>query len=137
MRELFTVAPRPGRRMSNTLFDRIEQSRVYDWTMRLPIVLYSLYTLVHDVTNFAKQFAQDSASWVHADAGVIIATLARVSQWMFIALMAMLPLFRHRPIVKSTAWLPRMAALLLRETRRISVKLPSRPARRLRERFRL
>src|SRR5450756_274814 len=32
--------------MSGHLFSRIEQSRFYDWAMRMPIVLYSLYALV-------------------------------------------------------------------------------------------
>jgi protein-S-isoprenylcysteine O-methyltransferase Ste14 len=98
--------------MSDSLFLRVEQSRIYDWTMRLPIFLYSLYALVHDVISFSEQVAQDPVTWAHADAGVIIATLARVSQWMFVALLAVLPLFRHRPIAKSTAFLPRFAALV-------------------------
>jgi protein-S-isoprenylcysteine O-methyltransferase Ste14 len=98
--------------MSSELFSRIEQSRFYDWAMRLPIVLYSLYALVHDVVDFSGEVAQQPALWAHADGGVIIATLARVSQWMFVALMAALPLFRHAPIAKSTALLPRLAALV-------------------------
>jgi protein-S-isoprenylcysteine O-methyltransferase Ste14 len=98
--------------MSNSLFLRIEQSRIYDWTMRLPIFLYSLYALVHDVISFSEQVAQDPATWAHADAGVIIATLARVSQWMFVGLLAVLPLFRHRPIAKSTTLVPRFAAFV-------------------------
>jgi protein-S-isoprenylcysteine O-methyltransferase Ste14 len=98
--------------MSDALFYRIEHSRLYDWSMRLPIFLYSLYALVHDVINFSQQFAQDPAAWAHADAGVMIATQARVSQWMFIALLATLPLFRHRPVAKSSTWLPRFAALV-------------------------
>ena len=98
--------------MSETLLHRIEQSRFYDWAMRLPIVLYSFYALVHDVISFSAQVAQDPAMWAQAGAGVIIATLARVSQWMFVALLAVLPLFRHRPIAKSTALLPRFAALV-------------------------
>ena len=98
--------------MSGNLIVRIEQSRLYDWTMRLPIVLYSFYALVHDVGDFSAQVAQEPALWAHADFGVIIATLARVSQWMFVALLAVLPLFRHRPIAKSTALLPRLAALV-------------------------
>jgi len=98
--------------MSDTLFHRIEQSRFYDWTMRLPIVLYSFYALVHDVISFSSQVAQGPAMWAQTDAGVIIATLARVSQWMFVALLAVLPLFRHRPIAKSIALLPRFAALV-------------------------
>jgi protein-S-isoprenylcysteine O-methyltransferase Ste14 len=98
--------------MSDTLFRRIERSRIYDWSMRLPILVYSLYALVHDVIGFSEQVAQESAIWAHADANVIIATLARVSQWMFIALLAALPLFRHRPIAKSSGWLPRTTALV-------------------------
>ena len=98
--------------MSSNLFLRVEQSRLYDWAMRLPIVLYSSYALVHDVISFSAQVAQDPAPWAHADAGIIIATLARVTQWMFVALLAVLPLFRHRPIAKSTALLPRLAALI-------------------------
>jgi protein-S-isoprenylcysteine O-methyltransferase Ste14 len=98
--------------MSGNLFSRIEQSRCYDWAMRLPIVLYSLYALVHDVASFSEQVAQEPAAWAHPDAGVIIGTLARVSQWMFVALLAVLPLFRHRPIAKSTALPPRFAALV-------------------------
>jgi protein-S-isoprenylcysteine O-methyltransferase Ste14 len=97
--------------MSDTLFHRIEQSRFYDRAMRLPILLYSLYALVHDVTDFAEQVTHDATTWAHADASMIIATLARVSQWMFILLLAALPLFRHRPIAKSSAWLPRITAL--------------------------
>ena len=88
-------------------FRRLERTQFYDWAMRLPIVLYSFYALVHDVIGFSAQVAQDPAMWAQADAGVIIATLARVSQWMFVALLAVLPLFRHRPIAKSTALLPR------------------------------
>jgi protein-S-isoprenylcysteine O-methyltransferase Ste14 len=98
--------------MSGDLFSRIEQSRFYDWAMRLPIVLYSFYALVHDVINFFGQVAHDPALWAHADGGMIVATLARVSQWMFVALLAVLPLFRHRPIAKSAALLPRFAALV-------------------------
>lgn len=98
--------------MSAELFSKIEHSRFYDWTMRLPIVLYSLYALVHDLLSFFGQVAQEPAQWAHADAGVIIATLARVSEWVFLALMVALPLFRRAPIAKSTALLPRLAALV-------------------------
>ena len=98
--------------MSGNLFSRIEQSRLYDWAMRLPIALYSFYALFHDVVGFSAQVAEEPAVWAHADVGTIIATLARVSQWMFVASLAVLPLFRHRPIAKSTALLPRLAALV-------------------------
>ena len=48
--------------MSGGLFSRIEHSRIYDWTMRLPIVLYSLYALVHDIIGFFGQVAQEPLS---------------------------------------------------------------------------
>ena len=101
-----------GGHMSGNVFSRIEQSRLYDWAMRLPIVLYSFYALAHDIISFSGQVAQEPELWAHADGGVIIATLARVSQWMFVGLLALLPLFRHRPIAKSTALLPRLGALV-------------------------
>jgi protein-S-isoprenylcysteine O-methyltransferase Ste14 len=98
--------------MSDNFSYRIEQSRAYDWAMRLPVFLYSLYALVHDAINFIEQVAQDPTAWASIDASAIIATLARVSQWIFLALLALLPLFRHRPIAKSTSWLPRFVALV-------------------------
>jgi protein-S-isoprenylcysteine O-methyltransferase Ste14 len=45
------------------------------------------------------------------DGSVVIIGLARVSQWMFIALLAILPVFRLRPIAKSDNILPRLVAL--------------------------
>jgi protein-S-isoprenylcysteine O-methyltransferase Ste14 len=98
--------------MSSNLLSRIEQSRCYEYAMRLPIVLYSLYALVSDVVSFSGEVAQEPALWAHAGPDVIVATLARVSQWMFVAMLAALPLFRHRPIAKSTGLLPRFAALV-------------------------
>jgi len=98
--------------MLGTFLHRIEQSRFYDWAMRLPIFIYSLYALVHDVIGFSDQVAQDPSMWAHANVGVTTATLARVSQWMFVALLAVLPLVRHRPVAKSSALLPRFVALI-------------------------
>jgi len=94
------------------IFRQLERSQFYDWAMRLPIVIYSFYVLIHDVVGFSGQVAQEPALWTHADGGVIVATLARVSQWMFLALLALLPLFRYRPIAKSEALLPRLGALV-------------------------
>src|SRR5664279_3900081 len=49
------------------------------------------------------------AMFAQPDASVVIAGLARVSQWMFIALLAILPVFRLRPIAKSDSIIPRLA----------------------------
>jgi protein-S-isoprenylcysteine O-methyltransferase Ste14 len=98
--------------MSGNILLRLEQSRLYDWAMRLPIVLYSFYVLIHDVLAFTAQVAEQPEVWAYADGGVIVAALARVSQWMFLLLLAVLPLFRHRPIAKSVGLLPRIGALI-------------------------
>jgi protein-S-isoprenylcysteine O-methyltransferase Ste14 len=90
----------------------VQDSRAYDWAMRLPTALYSLYALGHDVIGFYHESQDDPASWAHADFGLIVAMLARVSQWMFIALLGLLPLIRHRPVAKSERVLPRLAALV-------------------------
>ena len=114
--------------MSDRLFHRIEQTGIYDWAMRLPIFLYSFYALVHDVVNFSGQVAQDPAALAHADVGAILATLARVSQWMFVALLGVLPLIRHRPIAKSQGVLPRLAALVTVLIPPLCILLPRAPA---------
>jgi protein-S-isoprenylcysteine O-methyltransferase Ste14 len=98
--------------MSANILVRFEQSRLYDRAMRLPIVLYSSYALIHDVIGFSADVAHQPARWACADGGAVIATLARISQWMFVALLAVLPMFRHRPVAKSPALLPRLVALV-------------------------
>jgi hypothetical protein len=61
---LWSLRPQRGQRPElavglryKQLFSRIEQSRLYDYAMRLPIVLYSFYALVHDVISFSGQVA--------------------------------------------------------------------------------
>jgi len=96
---------------SSGSFRTLQNSQAYDWAMRLPAALYSFSALGHDVVGFYHDALDDPGLWGHADFGVIVATLARISQWMFVALLGLLPLIRHRPIAKSDAWLPRLAAL--------------------------
>jgi protein-S-isoprenylcysteine O-methyltransferase Ste14 len=98
--------------LSNRNWHALQNSRAYDWAMRLPAALYSFYALGHDVIGFYQDAQSDPGVWAHADFGVIVATLARISQWMFVALLGVLPLIRHRPIAKSQAWLPRLVALV-------------------------
>ncbi|MGA7803751.1 methyltransferase family protein [Bradyrhizobium sp.] len=80
--------------------------------MRLSAALYSFAALGHDVLAFYHEAELHPAAWAHADAGVIVSTLARIAQWMFVALLGLLPLIRHRPIARSETWLPRLSALL-------------------------
>jgi protein-S-isoprenylcysteine O-methyltransferase Ste14 len=88
----------------------LDQSRLYDWAMRLPIVTYSLLVLGNDMLGFYQQILAAPALLLAPDG--IIATLARVSQWMFIGLLAIFPLVRYRPVVKSQDMLPRLGALI-------------------------
>jgi protein-S-isoprenylcysteine O-methyltransferase Ste14 len=91
---------------------RLDQSSLYDYAMRIPIVAYSLFILSRDCFGFFHQIAAHPAMFEQPDSGIVIAALARVSQWMFVALLAILPVFRLRPMTKSDHLLPRLVALL-------------------------
>jgi protein-S-isoprenylcysteine O-methyltransferase Ste14 len=91
---------------------RLDQSQLYDWAMRIPIVAYSLFVLIRDVLGFLDQILTQPAAFEQSNRGIVIAALARISQWIFIALLAILPVFRLRPIAKSEHILPRLVALL-------------------------
>ena len=91
---------------------KLDQSIVYDWAMRFPIMIYCALLLGHDVLRFSQQVAQDPAAFQQFDTGVYVAMLARISQWMFVILLSIQPLFRLRPIAKSEELFPRVAALL-------------------------
>jgi protein-S-isoprenylcysteine O-methyltransferase Ste14 len=90
---------------------RLDQSQLYDWAMRIPIVAYSLFVLARDVCGFFDQVLAQPALFAQADGSLVIATLSRISQWMFVALLAILPVFRLRPLAKSEHMLPRLVAL--------------------------
>ncbi|MGA2894238.1 MAG: methyltransferase [Xanthobacteraceae bacterium] len=93
-----------------TLRRRLDQSAIYDWAMRCPIVAYSLFILARDVFAFSQQLQHDPGLFERFDGNV--AVLARLSQWMFVILLSLLPLFRLRPIAKSEDMLPRIGALV-------------------------
>ncbi len=91
---------------------RLDQSVIYDWAMRCPIIVYCAYILFRDVFAFYQQVQQDPTVFEHLNSGAIIAMLARISQWMFVILLSIQPLFRLRAIGKSDEILPRLVALL-------------------------
>ncbi len=80
--------------------------------MRAPIVCYNLAVLGWDISMFCQQVAAQPAVFAHPDNGVIVATLARVCQWMFVAVLAALQVVRLRPVAKSADILPRIVALI-------------------------
>ena len=80
--------------------------------MRCPIMVYCSLILARDVSAFCEQVLQDPTVFEHFDSGIIIAMLARISQWMFAALLSIQPLFRLRAIRKSDEIMPRIGALI-------------------------
>jgi protein-S-isoprenylcysteine O-methyltransferase Ste14 len=80
--------------------------------MRFPIMIYCSFLLGRDVFQFCQQVAHDPVAFQQFDAGTYVAMLARISQWMFVILLSIQPLFRLRPIAKSEEILPRVAALI-------------------------
>ncbi len=91
---------------------KIDQSLIYDWAMRCPIAAYSAFVLYRDVAAFLQQALHDPGLFERPDGGVVIAALARISQWMFVVLLSIQPLFRLRPVAKSERMLPRAVALV-------------------------
>ncbi|HYA04863.1 MAG TPA: methyltransferase [Xanthobacteraceae bacterium] len=91
---------------------RLDQSRIYDWAMRCPIMVYCSFMLFRDVAAFCQQMLQQPALFAQFDSGLAVAMLARISQWMFVVLLSIQPLFRLRAIAKSDEILPRIAALI-------------------------
>ena len=79
--------------------------------MRVPLIIYALLLLVIDVVAFLDQVLVRPSPLSAPDFGVVMTVLARMCQWMFIALFAILPIFRLRPIAKSNGIFPRLAPL--------------------------
>jgi protein-S-isoprenylcysteine O-methyltransferase Ste14 len=91
---------------------RLDRSLIYDWAMRCPIVVYCSFILFRDVLAFCQQVVQDPVGFEQFNSGIVIAMLARISQWMFVVLLSIQPLFRLRAIAKSEEILPRVVALI-------------------------
>lgn len=91
---------------------RFDQSLVYDWAMRCPIVVFSSLVLSRDILAFWEQVLHNPLLFEQPDGGTVIAMLARISQWGFVVLLSIQNLFRLRPVAKSEEILPRGAALI-------------------------
>jgi protein-S-isoprenylcysteine O-methyltransferase Ste14 len=91
---------------------RLDQSLIYDWAMRLPIMVYCSFLLYGDVAGFCRQLLAHPEALYRLDVGTIVAVLARISQWMFVILLAIQPLFRLRAVGKSEQVVPRLVALV-------------------------
>ena len=90
---------------------RLDRGALYDFAMRAPIVAYSSAVLMYDVAAFCHQIAAQPVAFLELDSGLSVAVLARASQWVFVALLAILPIFRLRPVRKSEQIWPRVIAL--------------------------
>ena len=79
--------------------------------MRTPVVGYSLFVLTQDIFGFCTEAATHPAAFGEPGGDVTLAVLARVSQWTFIMLLAILPIFRLPVVRKSDHMWPRFVAL--------------------------
>lgn len=86
--------------------------RFYDGAMRAPIAVYSAVVLGRDLVVFSNQVLADPAQFARLNAAVAVAVLARVSFWLFVGSVAILPIFRLPPLAKSGDAVPRLAALV-------------------------
>ena len=59
--------------------------------MRCPIAAYSLFILYGDVYGLCQQVLQDPSLFERLDDGIVIAMLARISQWKFVVLLSIQP----------------------------------------------
>lgn len=86
-------------------------SRAYDALMRLPILLYNGYFLVHEIRGLAAWVAdQPLPLAVTPLAATVLAS--RVALILFLILLMAFHLVRRRPVAKARGWLPRLVALL-------------------------
>jgi protein-S-isoprenylcysteine O-methyltransferase Ste14 len=92
---------------------KLDQSLLYDWAMRCFSVGFSSFILFRDILAFCQRVVHHPALFEQFNSGILIAMLALISQWMFVFLLAILPLFRLRPIAKSDEILPRVAPLIV------------------------
>jgi protein-S-isoprenylcysteine O-methyltransferase Ste14 len=90
---------------------RLDETALYDWIMRIPIVAYALFILTDDVIELYHKAATQQLAFHGLDSGIAVAAMARVSQWIFVLLLAVFQLFRLRPIRKSDQIWPRLLAL--------------------------
>ena len=90
---------------------RFDEHPWFDLAMRVPIVGYSVAVLAFDVLAFCRQVAAHADVFRDPDSGIVIATLARISQWEFILLLAVL-----------------LTSLLNRRRKRLAEKSAAAPA---------
>ena len=110
---------------------RIEKNRLYDLSMRGLLIAYSLFVLFFDIVVFINQIIARPSPLAAPDIGIVMTVLARTCQWMFIALFAILPIFRLRPIAKSYGIFPRLlpiAAIVLSPIFLFLERAPPNPA---------
>lgn len=85
-------------------------SSLYDALMRFPIVLFNLFLLFREFSALRGLVA--SRPYFGIEWHFFVAVAARISTMVFLVLLAVLHLFRRRPVRKYTAWQPKLTALL-------------------------
>lgn len=84
--------------------------KVYDVAMRLPIVAFTLFFLGRELAGIRGLVA--THPYFGGDWPFLGALAARISIVIFLAVLAALHIFRHRPIGKYATWNPKITAIM-------------------------
>ena len=85
-------------------------SRTYDALMRLPILTYNGYFLVHEIRGLAAWVAEQPLPFAVTPLTATVLA-SRVALILFLVLLMAFHLVRRRPVAKARGWLPRLVAL--------------------------
>jgi protein-S-isoprenylcysteine O-methyltransferase Ste14 len=102
------IAAAVPRRFDRSNFTRLQQSRVYDLLMRLPLVAWSIFCATLQMAGFARYMREADPALPFAAYAVTMAM--RLSTIAFLLLLAASVVLRARPTGKARGLEPRMSA---------------------------
>ncbi len=89
--------------------ERLATSTLYDALMRIPVTVWTLATLVHEVFD-ARSFIAGQVD--RSDPTFLLALLARASLMALLAFQGAMFIARRRPVARSIGFYPRVIAIL-------------------------
>lgn len=87
-----------------------KQEKLYDVTMRLPIIACNLWFLVRELDGIRQQVALHP--YFGSDWPFFVSIASRVAILIFLTTCIAFNVSRHRPVGKHVTWYPKMVALL-------------------------
>lgn len=93
-------------------WDQIAAHPVYDALMRLPIITVGLFFLTLDLRSLHHVVSTMAAQGGQWEPSFLISVFSRLASLMFLAMLTMLHVVRHRPVGRSSGLTPRLTAVL-------------------------